>query len=195
MGKSEMEKLDKKQVQEVVNALEKAVDSFKELLKGPQGSDFAMYSPTEGMQIIGNRRLEEIIEMHFIAPCLVTMDDSNLAFWFDKDDSFVIGEEDYIHGPMIWGKVVGESFIALDVEDYPDVANQMFLRRAHATIEGSDFILYRFLNGDSVTEKYSLCLKHGQSSVEKVENKIALAQRLGATVSILEAIRKAEENC
>ena len=41
-------------------------------------------------------------------------------------------------------------FESLDEEDFPEVANQMFLRQACATIDEESFFLYRFLGGDEV---------------------------------------------
>ena len=41
-------------------------------------------------------------------------------------------------------------------EDYPEVANQMFLRQACVTIDEESFFLYRFLGGDEVCVDQSL---------------------------------------
>ena len=103
-----------------------------------------------GFKTISRAKMEAMTLKEFKKPGVVMVDNSNLAFLFDDYNSFVIGKEDYIYSPIIWGKIVGEHFMSLAEEDYPEVANQMFLRQACATIDEESFFLYRFLGGDEV---------------------------------------------
>lgn len=150
MKKCEMENLDKNQVQNVVNALQMIADAFQKLIAEPDNGEFAVYAPHDGFKTIGRAKMEAMALKEFKKPGLVIVDNSNLAFFFDDYNSFVIGKEDYIYSPIIWGRIVGEHFMSLSEEDYPKVANQMFLRQAVATIDNDSFFLYRFLGGDEV---------------------------------------------
>ena len=145
MSKCDMENLDKNQVEKVVNALQMIADAFQELI-----------APHDGFKTISRAKMEAMTLKEFKKPGVVMVDNSNLAFLFDDYNSFVIGKEDYIYSPIIWGNIVGEHFMSLAEEDYPEVANQMFLRQACATIDEESFFLYRFLGGDEVCVDQSL---------------------------------------
>ena len=156
MSKCDMENLDKNQVEKVVNALQMIADAFQKLIAEPDNGEFAVYAPHDGFMTIGRAKMETMTLKEFKKPGVVMVDNSNLAFLFDDSNSFVIGKEDYIYSPIIWGKIVGEHFMSLAEEDYPEVANQMFLRQACATIDEESFFLYRFLGGDEVCVDQSL---------------------------------------
>ena len=156
MKKCEMENLDINQVQNVVNALQMIADAFQKLIAEPDNGEFAVYAPHDGFKTISRAKMEAMTLKEFKKPGVVMVDNSNLAFLFDDYNSFVIGKEDYIYSPIIWGKIVGEHFMSLAEEDYPEVANQMFLRQACATIDEESFFLYRFLGGDEVCVDQSL---------------------------------------
>ncbi|MBQ2801040.1 MAG: hypothetical protein IJF03_06595 [Lachnospiraceae bacterium] len=156
MSKCDMENLDKNQVEKVVNALQMIADAFQELIAEPDDGEFAVYAPHDGFKTISRAKMEAMTLKEFKKPGVVMVDNSNLAFLFDDYNSFVIGKEDYIYSPIIWGKIVGEHFMSLAEEDYPEVANQMFLRQACATIDEESFFLYRFLGGDEVCVDQSL---------------------------------------
>ena len=150
MNKCEMENLNMDQVEGVVDALQKIVDAFQQLVAKADNGEFAVYAPHDGFKTIKRAEMEAMTSKEFKKPGIVVAENTNIAFLYDDYNSFIIGDEEYIYSKIVWGKIGDNGFEPLDEEDFSEVANQMFLRQACATIDEESFFLYRFLEGDEV---------------------------------------------